>query len=154
MALGRRVVLSEPGADRHLNEMGGLERPMARTRKNIRQTPTEEIDVREFRDIHIRFTGDVYVLAVWLAMSDAARSTPTRRPSTTLRGLAQSYVTLSAAAYFDSPNVDDVLAVFRRHGISGNPVLRLDGITDDVTSPSMLDVVPKAIGGGPESLEC
>ena len=122
---------------------------MARTRKNIRQTPTEEIDVRKFQDIHIRFTGDVYVLAAWLAMSDAARSTPTRRSRTTLRGLAESYVTLSAAAYSDSPNLDDVLAIFRSHGISGNPVLHLDGIAEDVTSPSMLDVLPKAIGGQP-----
>ncbi len=39
------------------------------------------------------------------------------------------------------------------HGIVGNPVLRLDGITDDVTSPCMVDVLPKAMGDNPKRLE-
>ena len=36
-----------------------------------------EISVEALRDISIYFPGDVYWLAVWIAMSDLALSTPT-----------------------------------------------------------------------------
>jgi len=98
---------------------------MARTAKRVSRQRNEQIDVREFEDISIRFPGDVYILATWIAMSDVAKSTPTCQPHTTLHGLARSFAMLHGTDYSNPLNVEDVMSVFREHGISGNPTLRL-----------------------------
>jgi hypothetical protein len=82
--------------------------------------PNESVDISVFRDIHIRFPGDVYILAAWLAMSDLAKNTPTRQVHTTLHGLARELAMLQGVASSDSLDAEEVLAVFRDHGISGN----------------------------------
>lgn len=100
---------------------------MAKTAKGRHRQRDEEIDVRVFQHISIRFPGDVYILAVWMAMSDVAKATPTCQPHTTLHGLARNFAMLSGADYSNPLNSEDVVAVFRRHGIAGNPTLRLEG---------------------------
>lgn len=85
----------------------------------------EEIDVSAFKRVHIHFPGDVYLLAVWVAMSDRAKSTATCRTQTTLSGLAKKFVSTYGMDYSNPLDADDVMAVFRKHGIKGNPGLRL-----------------------------
>ena len=87
---------------------------------------SEEINVSAFKNIHIHFDGDVYLLAVWIAMSDRARSTPTQQSHTTLNGLAKKFVSAYGIDYSNPLNSDDVMAIFRRQGIKGNPGLYLD----------------------------
>ncbi len=99
---------------------------MARTAKRERRQRNEQIDVAEFADISIRFPGDVYILAAWMAMSDMAKSTPTCQSHTTLLGLAKHFAILHGTDYSNPLNADDVMAVFRKHGITGNPTLRLE----------------------------
>ena len=99
---------------------------MAKTAKGKHRYRDEEIDVRVFQHINIRFPGDVYILAVWMAMSDVTKATPTCQPHTTLHGLARNFAMLYGPDYANPLNSEDVVAVFRRHGISGNPTLRLE----------------------------
>ena len=99
---------------------------MARTAKEKHPQRTEKIDVTEFKDIQVRFPGDVYILAVWMAMSDRAKSTPTCQPHTTLHGLARNFAILHGTDYSNPLNSEDVMAVFRTHGISGNLILHLE----------------------------
>jgi sucrose-6-phosphate hydrolase SacC (GH32 family) len=103
-----------------------MEATMARAAKRVRRQRNEQIDIREFEDISIRFPSDVYILATWMAMSDMAKSTPTCQPHTTLHGLARSFAMLHGTDYSNPLNAEDVMAVFRKHGISGNPTLRLE----------------------------
>ena len=98
---------------------------MARTARQTRSAGNEEIDVSAFKDIQIRFPGDVYILAVWLAMSDRSKSTPTCKPHTTLHGLARHMESLHGTDYSNPLSSDDVMAAFRGHGIAGNPLLKL-----------------------------
>jgi hypothetical protein len=98
---------------------------MARTARQTHSAGNEEIDVITFKDIQIRFPGDVYILAVWLAMSDRSKSTPTCKPHTTLHGLARHMASLHGTDYTSPLSSDDVMAAFRRHGITGNPLLTL-----------------------------
>jgi hypothetical protein len=86
----------------------------------------EKIDVNIFKAIQIRFPGDVYILAVWLVMSDRSKSTPRCRCHTTLLGLAGHYASLNATDRFGSLSSQDVMKVFRQHGITGNPKLTLE----------------------------
>ena len=86
----------------------------------------EEINVSVFKDIHIHFPGDVYILAVWIAMSDRAKSTPTSQPHTTLMGLASKFSSAYGTDYSNPLDSDDVMDIFRRHGINGNPWQRLE----------------------------
>jgi hypothetical protein len=86
----------------------------------------EEINVSVFKDIHIHFHGDVYILAVWMAMSDRAKSTPTSQPHTTLTGLASKFSSVYGTDYSNPLDSDDVMEIFRRHGINGNPWLRIE----------------------------
>lgn len=86
----------------------------------------EEINVNVFKDIHIHFPGDVYILAVWFAMSDRAKSTPTSQPHTMLMGLASKFSSVYGPDYSNPLDSDDVMEIFRRHGIKGNPWLRLE----------------------------
>ena len=88
--------------------------------------PLERIDVSAFRNIQICFPGDVYVLAVWLVMADRAKSTATTTSRTTLRGLACHFTRLCDDVRPIPLSVDAVLAVFRKHGITGNPVLSME----------------------------
>jgi hypothetical protein len=99
---------------------------MARSKGSTNKERTDEINVSAFREIHIHFSGDVYFLAVWIAMSDRAKSTATCKPQTMLRGLASKFA--SAYGIDDSNPIssDDVMDIFRSHGIKGNPGLRLD----------------------------
>ena len=99
---------------------------MARTARKKHRQRNEEIHVSVFRDIHIHFSGDVYLLAIWVAMSDRAKCTPTRQPHTTLHGLASNFASLYGIDYTNPLKTEDVLAIFRGHGITGNPLLRLD----------------------------
>ena len=99
---------------------------MARMAKARQRHRNEEILVSVFKDVHIHFPGDIYVLALWVAMSDQAKSTPTCQPHTTLRGLASKFVSLYGIDYSNPLNTDDVMAIFRTRGITGNPLLRLD----------------------------
>ena len=87
---------------------------------------SDEINVSAFKDVHIHFHGDVYLLAVWVAMSDRARSTPTQQSHTTLHGLASKFSSTYGIDYSNSLNSEDVMAIFRRHGIKGNPRLYLN----------------------------
>jgi hypothetical protein len=86
----------------------------------------EKIDVNILKAIQIRFPGDVYILAVWLVMSDRSRSAPGHRAHTTLRGLAGHYVRLNPVDRFGSLTSQDVMKVFSQHGITGNPILTLE----------------------------
>ena len=99
---------------------------MARTTRARQQQCNEEILVSAFRNIQLHFPGDVYCLAVLIAMSDRAHSTPTCQRHTTLHGLASKCVSLYLRDYSGLSSIDGVMAVFHRHGITGNPVLRLD----------------------------
>ena len=87
---------------------------MKRTTAQKRRHLNEEIDVGAFKDIRIRFPGDAYILAVWLAMSDRSRSTPTCQPHTTLHGLARNFANLYGTDYSNPLTSEDVMAVFRR----------------------------------------
>ena len=107
---------------------------MVRTTAQKCRPLNEEIDVSVFKDIQIRFPGDVYILAVWLAMSDRSKSTSTSRPHTTLHGLARNFAMLYGTDYSNPLTSDDVTAVFRRQGITGNPLLRLDATPGDDSS--------------------
>jgi len=71
-------------------------------------------------------------------MSDRARCTPTSKPQTTLHGLASKFSSLYGADYTNPIDFDDVMAVFRRHGIKGNPCLRLD---EEGEPPSTISLV-------------
>jgi hypothetical protein len=52
---------------------------------------------------------------------------PTCKTQTTLHGLASKFVSALVGADYSNPiSSDDVLAIFRSHGIKGNPSLRLD----------------------------
>ncbi|MEX1027444.1 MAG: hypothetical protein WD049_05480 [Candidatus Paceibacterota bacterium] len=94
------------------------------------QTRREEISVEALRDISILFPGDVYRLAVWVAMSDRAVSTPTARRGTTLRGLAKHFVSLASSP--EQLTIDEVMDRFREHGLEGNEITRLPPETDTV----------------------
>ena len=87
---------------------------------------SDEINVSAFKDIHIYFHRDVYLLAIWVVMSDRARSTPTQQSHTTLRGLAGKFSSIYGIDYSNPLNSDDVMAIFRRNGIKGNPRLYLN----------------------------
>jgi hypothetical protein len=90
------------------------------------KTRNDEINVSAFKEIEIHFTGDTYLLAVWIAMSGRARSTPTRQAQTTLHGLASKFVSAYGIDYSSPLSSDDVMAKLRGHGIKGNPRLRLE----------------------------
>ncbi len=86
----------------------------------------DEIKVSNFKEIQIHFPGDVYLLAVWIAMSNRAKCTSTCMSQTTLHDLASNF---SSVYGIDSENPlrsEDVMNIFRSHGIKGNPVLKLD----------------------------
>ena len=99
---------------------------MARRARTKHPQCNEEIHVSVFKNVQVRFPGDVYVLAIWVAMSDSAKSTPTCQPHTTLHGLASKFASLYGIDYSNPLDSDDVMAIFRSHGITGNPLLRLD----------------------------
>jgi len=99
---------------------------MARTTKTIHQQRNEEIHVSVFKNIHIHFPGDVYLLSIWVAMSDRTKCTPTSKSHTTLHGLANNFVSLYGVNHTTSLTSEDVLAIFRDHGIIGNPIIILD----------------------------
>ena len=86
----------------------------------------DPINVSVFKEIEIRFPGDVYLLAVWIAMSDRAKSTSTCQAQTTLHGLASKFASAYGIDYSNPLSSDDVMAMFRGHGIKGNPRLRLE----------------------------
>ena len=103
---------------------------MARKSKDksssTRPVGSEHIPVSMLRNISIHFPGDVYVLAVWTVMSDLAKSTATCEPHTMLRGLASKFVSMYGIDHSRHLTTDDVMEVFHRHGISGNPMLLMD----------------------------
>lgn len=96
---------------------------MAKSTNRESRPVNDGIEVDRFKDIQIRFPGDVYIVAVWLAMRDRSISTPTSQAHTTLFGLACKLAFLHG----NSVNAEDVMAVFRQHGITGNPKLLHDG---------------------------
>ena len=97
---------------------------MARKQQQYHRRADKEISVDALRDLSIHFPDDVYRLAVWIAMSDLALSTPTSRRGTTLQGLARHFATLAYS--FEQPwTAERVMARFRDHGLEGNPVIRL-----------------------------
>ena len=99
---------------------------MAASSRKKSKYEIEEISVSKFKDIDIHFPGDVYQLAVWIAMSDRAKSTPTCKPHTTLRGLVSAFVNLCGTGHSNPLRSEDVLSIFRSHGIKGNPALLLN----------------------------
>ena len=99
---------------------------MAASSRKKKRHEKGEISVSEFKDIHIHFPGDVYQLAVWIAMSDRAKSTPTCESHTTLHGLANKFIRLYGTDYSEPLRSEDVLSIFKSHGIEGNPLLTLD----------------------------
>ena len=99
---------------------------MARKSTPKPRNEPETIPISAFRDIHLHFPGDVYSLALWVAWSDRAKSTPTRHRQTTLAGLASHFATLYGLDYERPIYASDVMTVFRSHGLQGNPVLCLD----------------------------
>jgi hypothetical protein len=113
---------------------------MKRTTTQKRAPLNEEIDVRAFKDIQIRFPGDVYILAVWLAMLDRSKTTPTSQPHTTLHGLASNFASLYGIDYSSPLTSNDVMDVFRQHGITGNPWLRLEATADENPSLPGIDI--------------
>ena len=111
---------------------------MARNTKTNIKDLNEEILVSVFKDIHIHFPGDVYLLAIWVGMSDRTKSTPTHQSHTTLKGLANKFSSLYGIDYSNPLDFDDVIAIFRRHGIKGNPCLRFD---DEGEPPSSISLI-------------
>jgi len=59
-------------------------------------------------------------------MSDRAKSTSTRKKQTPLHFLASKYVSAYGIDYSTPLGFEDVTAIFRNHGITGNPGLRLE----------------------------
>lgn len=110
---------------------------MARNTRTKRTQTNEEIHIDVFKNISIHFPGDVYLLAIWVAMSDRAQSTPTCESHTSLQGLANKFELLYGINYSDPLSSDDVMAVFRSYGINGNPLLRMD-IGNEHPSPTLL----------------
>jgi hypothetical protein len=86
----------------------------------------EDIPISIFKGIHIHFPGDVYFLAFLVAMSDRAKSTPTRQSHTTLNGFANKVASTYGIEFSKSRNSDGVISIFRKHGINGNPRLVLE----------------------------
>ena len=111
---------------------------MARNTKTKSKDLNEEVLVSVFKDIHIHFPGDVYLLAIWLGLSDRTKSTPTHQSLTTLKGLANKFSSLYGIDYSNPLDSDDVIAIFRRHGIKGNPCLRFD---DEGEPPSSISLI-------------
>ena len=99
---------------------------MAKSKGTKNKEHNDEIKVNVFKEIYIHFPGDVYLLAVWVAMSDRAKSTPTCKPQTTLHGLANKFASAYGIDYSNPLSTDDVMDIFRSHGIKGNPGLRLE----------------------------
>lgn len=112
---------------------------MVRKARTRNWRDNEEIPVSAFRHIQIHFPGDVYILALWIAMSDKAKSTPTCQSHTTLHGLARKFASLYGVNYSHPLSSDDVMAVFRRRGIVGNPVLLLDREADHSLGISQIE---------------
>jgi hypothetical protein len=100
---------------------------MANSKGSKDRDRNDEIKVSAFKEINIHFPGDVYLLAVWLAMSDRAKSTSTCKRQTTLHGLASEFASAYGTDYSNPLSSDDVMDIFRSHGIKGNPGLRLEG---------------------------
>lgn len=107
----------------------------------------EEIHISAFKNIHIHFPGDVYLLAIWVAMSNKARSTSTCRSHTTLHGLANKFVSLYGINYANPLTSEDVLAIFCSHGIRGNPLLVFDTMEEMPQRHPLID----HSGGGNET---
>jgi hypothetical protein len=99
---------------------------LARPKGSKSKARNDEINVSVFKEIQIHFPGDVYLLAVWIAMSDRAKSTRTCQPQTTLHGLASKFASAYGIDYSNPLSSEDVMAIFRSHGIKGNPGLRLE----------------------------
>jgi hypothetical protein len=96
-----------------------MKKPRAKTSKY----ESDEIHVTELKDIGIIFPGDIYSLAVWTAMSDRAKSSPTSRVQTTLHGLANKFVSMHGTDYAQPLTVTDVMDTLRKQGIKDNPLL-------------------------------
>jgi hypothetical protein len=111
---------------------------MARSKGAKSKRRKDEINVSVFKEINIHFPGDVYLLAVWVAMSDLAKSTPTCKPQTMLHGLASKFVSVYGIDYSKPLNSGDVMAIFRRHGIKGNPGLRLEDEAEPLLTTPMV----------------
>lgn len=111
---------------------------MARITKAKSEELNEEVLVSVFKDIHIHFPGDVYLLSVWIALSDRTKSTPTNQVRTTLKGLANKFSSLYGIDYSNPIDSNDVMATFHHHGIKGNPCLWFDDEEDKPPSPISL----------------
>jgi len=94
--------------------------------RRVKKMKDEKINILEFKDIHIHFDEDVYCLAVWIAKSDLAKSTSTSSSHTTLTGLANKFSSLYGIDYKNPITSADVMAIFNRHGIKGNPQIYMD----------------------------
>lgn len=105
----------------------------------------EEISVQALRDISIHFPGDVYWLAVWVAMCDLATSTPTARRGTTLHGLAKHFAAL-AYDIARPMSSEMIMDRFRQHGLEGNPVFRLPPEQAEAVAAFVAGNRPPSIG--------
>jgi len=73
-------------------------------------------------------------LVIWVAMSDLAKSTATCKVHTTLHGLSNKFASLYGIDYSNPLSSEDVLAIFRSRGITGNPILIMD--TNEKMAPN------------------
>lgn len=112
---------------------------MASNRKQQATPLNEKIDVSAFKDIQIYFPGDVYILAVWLAMSARAQSRPGHVANKTLFGLATNFAYLNAFNQSGAVNREEVMKIFAQHGITGNPMLTLEIETQESDSHPLID---------------
>ena len=96
---------------------------MTKPRAKTSKYESDQIHVTQLKDIGIIFPGDIYSLAVWTAMSDRARSSPTAKVRTTLHGLANKFVSMHGMDYAQPLTVTDVMDTLRKQGIKGNPLL-------------------------------
>ena len=119
---------------------------MAKSKRTKSNERNDEIHVSVFKDIHIHFPGDVYLLAVWVAMSDRAKSTPTSQPHTALNGLASKFASAYGIDYSNPLDSDDVIVIFRRHGIKGNPWLRLEDEGEQPPTITLMERGPVLLG--------
>jgi hypothetical protein len=94
---------------------------MTKPRAKTSKYDSDQIHVTQLKDIAIIFPGDIYFLAVWTAMSDRARSSPTAMVRTTLHGLAKKFISMYGIDYAHPLTVTDVMDTLRKHGIKGNP---------------------------------
>jgi len=114
----------------------------------------ELLDISVFKDVQIRFPGDVYIMAVWLAMSDRSKRTPTFSPRTTVRGLANHLVSLCNGPCTNRVDAEAIIQLFERHGITRKGMLDLgETVGEDAVQLAIDDFAGRPTAAAPRIAE-